>query len=72
MDPPYGQDLEQKVLAYLSGSSLLSFDGVIIVETSKDTSLEYVKELGFSIIKTKEYKTNKHVFVEPSGRKGIC
>ena len=49
-----------------------SFDGVIIVETSKDTSLEYVKELGFSIIKTKEYKTNKHVFVEPSGRKGIC
>ena len=38
----------------------------------KEELMEYVKELGFSIIKTKEYKTNKHVFVEPSGRKGIC
>ncbi len=72
MDPPYGQGLEQKVLSYLSESSLLSSDGVIIVEASKDTDFEYVKKFGFSIIKTKEYKTNKHVFVEPSGRKGIC
>lgn len=72
MDPPYGQGLEQKVLSYLSESSLLSSDGVIIVEASKDADFEYVKKFGFSIIKTKEYKTNKHVFVEPSGRKGIC
>lgn len=72
MDPPYGQGLEQKVLSYLSESSLLSYDGVIIAEASKDTDFEYVKEFGFSIIKTKEYKTNKHVFMEPSGRKGIC
>ena len=72
MDPPYGQGLEQKVLSYLSESSLLSSDGVIIVESSKDADFEYVKKFGFSIIKTKEYKTNKHVFVEPSGRKGIC
>lgn len=72
MDPPYGQYMEQKVLSYLSESTLLSSDGVIIAEASKDTSFEYVEELGFSIIKTKEYKTNKHVFIEPSGRKGIC
>ncbi len=72
MDPPYGQDLERKVLSYLSGSELLSFDGVIIVEAAKDTSFDYVEELGYSVIKVKEYKTNKHVFLEPAGRKKVC
>ena len=72
MDPPYRQELEHKVLSYLSGSELLSEDGVIIIEAAKDTEFDYVEELGFSVIKTKIYKTNKHVFIEPSGRKGIC
>ena len=40
MDPPYGQGLEQKVLSYLSESSLFSYDGVIIAEASKDTDFE--------------------------------
>lgn len=72
MDPPYGHDLERRVLEYLADSSLLSSDGVIIVEASKETGFDYVEELGFSIIKTKIYKTNKHVFIEPAGRKEIC
>ena len=45
---------------------------MIIVEAAKDTEFDYVEELGFSVIKNKIYKTNKHVFIEPSGRKGIC
>ena len=72
MDPPYRQELERKVLSYLSGSGLLAEDGVIIVEAAKDTEFDYVEELGFSVIKNQIYKTNKHVFIEPSGRKGIC
>ena len=72
MDPAYRQELERKVLSYLSGSGLLAEDGVIIVEAAKDTEFDYVEELGFSVIKNKIYKTNKHVFIEPSGRKGIC
>ena len=63
MDPPYNNDWEKKVLEYLSHSTLLSEDGVIIVEASKETSMDYVESMGFSIIKTKEYKTNKHVFI---------
>ncbi len=72
MDPPYNQELEKKVLEYLSASSLLAEEGTIIVEASKETSFEYAEKLGFMIIKEKIYKTNKHVFLEPAGRKEIC
>ena len=64
MDPPYNQLLEKKVLEYLQKSSLLSEDALIIVEASLDTDFSYVNSLGFSIIKEKVYKTNKHVFLE--------
>ena len=64
MDPPYDQLLEKAVLEYLANSNLLSRDAVIIVEASLDTEFDYLEDLGFSIIKEKEYKTNKHTFIE--------
>lgn len=64
MDPPYNQLLEKNVLEYLSQSDLLSEDALIIVEASIETDFSYVDELGFSIVKEKIYKTNKHVFLE--------
>lgn len=72
MDPPYGQGMEEAVFSYLSESSLLSEEGIIILETSIDSEYDYLEEMGLSIIRTKEYKTNKHIFVEPAGRKIIC
>lgn len=72
MDPPYKEELEEKVLAYLSGSGLLAPGGVMIVEALRNTSFDYAGRLGLSVIKVKEYKTNKHVFLEPAGRKEIC
>lgn len=72
MDPPYGEGLEEKVLSYLSESSLLSEEGIIIVETALDTTFEYLERLDLSEIKTKTYKTNKHIFIEPLGRKEVC
>lgn len=64
MDPPYNQDLEYKVLSYLSDSQIVGSDTVIIVEASKETVFFYLEDLGFSLIKEKIYKTNKHVFLE--------
>ena len=72
MDPPYGKEWEKKVLTYLAGSDLIADKGVVIVEASLETDLEYVGDLGYDILKTKVYKTNKHVFLTPSGRKEIC
>ena len=64
MDPPYNQLLEKNVLKFLSQSDLLSADALIIVEASMETDFSYLNELGFSVIKRKEYKTNVHVFLE--------
>lgn len=64
MDPPYNQLHEKRVLEYLKTSDVLSEDALIIVEASLETDFSYVDELGFSIIKEKIYKTNKHVFLE--------
>ena len=64
MDPPYNQLLEKSVLEYLSNSDLLSDEAVIIVEASLETEFDYLEELGFAVIKEKEYKTNKHIFIE--------
>ncbi len=63
MDPPYNQLLEKTVLQYLSHSSLIDEDTVIIVEASKETRGDYLSELGFTLQKEKVYKTNKHLFI---------
>lgn len=72
MDPPYNQELEKMVLSYLSKSELVYGDTVIIVEASLDTEFSYLEQMGFRVIKTKEYKTNKHVFIEKEGKQEIC
>ncbi len=64
MDPPYHEQQEERVLEYLSSSSLISEDSVIVVEASKETSFDYLEDMGYHIIKQKEYKTNKHVWIE--------
>ena len=63
MDPPYNQDLEKQVLQYLSGSSLADEDTLIIIEADLHTDFSYLEEEGFILSRSKEYKTNKHVFV---------
>lgn len=63
MDPPYDRHLERDVLQYLSASSLLKEDTIIIAEVSADTSFEYLTELNFTLEKLKNYKTNAHAFI---------
>ena len=64
MDPPYGKGLERRILGHLSGSCLVGSHTLIIVEEQIQEDFSYISELGFCLIKTKEYKTNKHVFLE--------
>ncbi len=63
IDPPYNMGLEETVLRMLKNSALVNEDTLIIVEASNDTELDYLEDLGFRIAKTKNYKTNKHVFI---------
>lgn len=63
MDPPYGRLLEKSVLERLCGSPLVGEDTVIIVESDLDTEFDYVCDIGFEVLRTKKYKTNKHTFI---------
>ncbi|WP_373216871.1 16S rRNA (guanine(966)-N(2))-methyltransferase RsmD [Ruminococcus sp. 5_1_39BFAA] len=63
MDPPYNQELERQVLEYLSDSAILDENTLIIVEADLHTSFDYADELGYRQLRSKEYKTNKHVFL---------
>ena len=56
--------IEQEILGYLNQSSIVYRDTIIIVEASLDTTFDYLKESRFQIYREKNYKTNKHVFIE--------
>ncbi len=63
MDPPYRLDLEKKVLEKLKDSSVADEKTLIIVEASLDTDFSWLAKQGWRLLKNKEYKTNKHVFI---------
>lgn len=63
MDPPYNKELEKEVLYQLSDSSIMKEDTIIVVEASDRTEFDFLDEYGFEIFKTKNYKTNQHVFI---------
>lgn len=69
MDPPYQMLYEKKVLELLQTSSLVNQDTLIIVEASLETSMNYIGQLDYEIVKTKKYKTNQHIFIQ---KKASC
>ena len=66
----YKKGFEEEVLSIIDRSSICTEDTVVIVESSLDTEIPDFEKL--KVIRVKEYKTNKHVFLEPAGRKEIC
>ena len=73
MDPPYDRGLEQSALRYLGSSRHENEDTLFIVEMSGKADIDIFDSLGYEIIKVKEYKSNKHVFMKLTSRGGgIC
>ena len=66
MDPPYHKELEQRVLEYLTTSSIIDDQSTIIFEAAIDTDLSFLDSLPYEVTKIKQYKTNMHVFVKRS------
>ena len=62
MDPPYNMELEKKVLGIIADRDMCTDDGLIVVEAASDTDLSYATELGYEVVKVKDYKNSKHVF----------
>lgn len=73
MDPPYGRGLERSVLEYFASHtpSYIDADTLLIVEAELGTDFGYVEQLGFEVIRIKEYKTNMHVFIKMQEQENI-
>ncbi len=63
LDPPYAAGAEGQVLKALRESGVVDGDSLIVVEAALRTSLDFVREAGFTVEKLKQYKTNVHIFL---------
>lgn len=63
MDPPYASGCEEQLLAYLAHSALMKEETQIIIEADEHTDFSYVQALGYTTVREKYYKTNKHIFL---------
>ena len=63
MDPPYEKGIEKSVLELLTNARYCDDETVIIIESSMDTDLSYVSDMGYEITREKCYKNNKHIFL---------
>lgn len=66
LDPPYNMGHEKTIIEALNNANIIYINTIIIVEASLETSFDFLKDTKFSVYKEKEYKTNKHVFIELS------
>jgi 16S rRNA (guanine966-N2)-methyltransferase len=64
MDPPYELHSEASVLSALTHSRALGEDTLIIIEADVNRDFSFVEDLGFTVVREKNYKTNKHVFIK--------
>lgn len=63
IDPPYGLGLEYQSLVKLFDAGLIEDDALVVVEEAKEHDPEALLSLPLELIKTKEYKTNRHYFL---------
>lgn len=68
IDPPYRMDLEKRLLPWLLSSELVHEDTLLVIETSLETDISYMKGLDCQVERVKEYKTNRHVFLRAAAR----
>ena len=62
MDPPYGKGLEQEIFRVFRSAGHADEGTLFVAEASVQTSFEWLEPLGYTLIREKIYKTNKHVF----------
>lgn len=63
MDPPYKLGIEEQITGLLSEAGYVTGDTIVVVEAALDTPTDFAGRTGFEIYKTKDYKTNRHIFM---------
>ena len=67
LDPPYDAGYEEEVLQELAASPLVTSETLIICEMRIRRELKDLSESGLTVVRVKEYKNNKHVFLRKAG-----
>lgn len=62
-DPPYKKQFEPKIVQMLSHSGIVKDGTLVILESALETAVDYVDDDDYEIVRVKEYKTNKHIFL---------
>ena len=62
-DPPYRNGWEEKLLRLLAASPVADGETTIIIESAIETAIDYVDESVFEIMRIKDYKSNRHIFL---------
>ena len=63
MDPPYGKELAEKALLRLKDKSFVDENTLFVIEARLCEDFSMMEEEGYTILREKSYKTNKHVFL---------
>lgn len=63
MDPPYKLEAEEDVLKAISTLPNVDSETLIIIEADIKRDFDFVNELDYTIQRVKNYKTNKHIFL---------
>ncbi|MBO5488716.1 MAG: 16S rRNA (guanine(966)-N(2))-methyltransferase RsmD [Eubacterium sp.] len=62
-DPPYKKDFEPKILSLIGNSGIVQSGTLVVLESSLETTPDYIDETVYELIRVKEYKTNQHIFL---------
>lgn len=66
LDPPYESDIVRNCLALMQEMPMIDENTMIIAETSLDSDLDDVEDLGFVVVREKDYKSQRHLFYKKS------
>lgn len=64
LDPPYESEVQKRALSLLAKAPYVTENTIIIVEAALATDFEYAEEMGLTVTRKKQYKTNMHVFLK--------
>ncbi len=63
LDPPYHADTMKRTLLELAGMPYVTDDTLIIAETALDTDFDYLEGTGLSVVREKNYRSQRHLFL---------
>lgn len=62
LDPPYNHQLERRAMQLIRDMDYVGDDTIFIIEADLNDDLSDIEDYGYEMTRSKEYKTNKHVF----------